>query len=171
MSRDPHAFFLFYCSLEIIPFFVILDSSADSPNAWGGQIRRSSSIFCAPNTGRAMEYYLNHGKEGESMMKKTMILQLVAISLLCTATYTFAASGEELFAANCKVCHPDGGNIINPAKTLHLKDRMANNVKTEADIVKRMRDPGPGMTKFDVKTISDKDAQAIAAYILKTFNK
>jgi cytochrome c6 len=92
------------------------------------------------------------------------------------AFYAFAeksaqSSGESLFAANCKVCHPDGGNIINPAKTLQKKDRMANNVKTAADIVNKMRNPGPGMTKFDEKTISDKDAHAIAEYVIKTFNK
>ena len=32
-----------------------------------------------------------------------------------------------------------------------------------------MRNPGEGMTKFDAKTISDKDAKAIAEYVLKTF--
>jgi cytochrome c6 len=32
-----------------------------------------------------------------------------------------------------------------------------------------MRNPGPGMTKFDEKIISTKEAQAIAEYILKTF--
>lgn len=80
-------------------------------------------------------------------------------------------SGEALFKANCAVCHPDGGNIVNPAKTLHKKDREANNVKTASDIIGRMRKPGPGMTQFDEKTISDKDAKEIAEYILKTFNK
>jgi len=32
-----------------------------------------------------------------------------------------------------------------------------------------MRSPGPGMTKFDAKTIPDKEAKAIADYILRTF--
>jgi cytochrome c6 len=32
-----------------------------------------------------------------------------------------------------------------------------------------MRNPGPGMNRFDAKTISDKDAKEIAEYILKTF--
>jgi cytochrome c6 len=32
-----------------------------------------------------------------------------------------------------------------------------------------MRNPGPGMTKFDKKEISDKEAKAIAEYVLKTF--
>ncbi len=79
--------------------------------------------------------------------------------------------GEALFKANCAVCHPDGSNVVNPAKTLHKKDREANNVKTVKDIVGKMRKPGPGMTQFDQKTISDKDAKEIAEYILRTFNK
>jgi cytochrome c6 len=110
------------------------------------------------------------------MMNKMIIAMVVVLGICCTALYAFAqkaspSSGESLFAANCKVCHPDGGNIINPAKTLHKKDRMANNVKTESDIVNKMRNPGPGMTKFEEKTLSDKDAHAIAAYVIKTFNK
>ena len=110
------------------------------------------------------------------MTNKMIIALVVVVGICCTALYAFAQkgspnSGMSLFEANCKVCHPDGGNIINPAKTLHKKDRMANNVKTEADIVNKMRNPGPGMTKFDEKTITDKDAHIIAAYIIKTFNK
>jgi cytochrome c6 len=110
------------------------------------------------------------------MIKKIFFAMFVMVVICCIAFSAFAqkaspSSGESLFAANCQVCHPDGGNIINPAKTLHQKDRHAHNVKTEADIVKIMRNPGPGMTKFDEKTISDKDAHTIAAYVIKTFNK
>jgi cytochrome c6 len=32
-----------------------------------------------------------------------------------------------------------------------------------------MRHPGPGMTQFDEKTISNQEAKAIAAYVLKAF--
>ena len=77
--------------------------------------------------------------------------------------------GEALFKQHCTMCHPDGGNIINPKKTLHAKDLKANNIKSAGDIVKKMRDPGPGMTKFDEKTLPEKDAKAIADYVLKTF--
>lgn len=75
--------------------------------------------------------------------------------------------GAKLFQQNCAACHPNGGNIINPALTLHKKDRDAHGVKTAKDIVGKMRNPGPGMTRFDAKTVSDKDAQEIAAYILQ----
>ena len=77
--------------------------------------------------------------------------------------------GEALFKQHCSVCHVDGGNLISPQKTLHKKDREANNIKSAAAIVKLMRNPGPGMTTFNEKTISEKDAKAIAQYILKTF--
>jgi len=77
--------------------------------------------------------------------------------------------GEELFKRYCAICHHDGGNTVNPQKTLSKKDREANGVKTAEDIVARMRNPGPGMAKFDEKTVVDKDAYEIAEYILKTF--
>ena len=66
--------------------------------------------------------------------------------------------GEKLFKQHCTGCHPNGGNIVNPQKTLSKKDREANKVMTADDIVKLMRNPGPGMSKFDPKLISDKDA-------------
>jgi mono/diheme cytochrome c family protein len=78
-------------------------------------------------------------------------------------------TGEELFNRNCAVCHPGGGNILNKEKNLHKEDRDEFGIKTPEDIVKLMRDPGPGMRKFDEYTISDEDAEKIANYILKTF--
>jgi len=93
----------------------------------------------------------------------------------CLALSGFAAEGqkgnpgEKGFKDHCSMCHPDGGNIINSAKTLHAKDLKANHILKEEDIVKKMRNPGPGMTKFDEKTVPDKEAKEIARYILKTF--
>jgi len=98
-------------------------------------------------------------------------LAIVTATLLCTsvATASFAASGEELFKKHCSACHPDGGNVINPKKTLSKKSLAKNGIKDPQAIVKTMRNPGPGMAKFDKGTVSDKDAKAIAEYILKTF--
>ncbi len=120
-------------------------------------------------------------------MKKTSMLLpiLVAASLLfgmgCqkeqpkeqakeTGNIEAGKSGEALFQQHCSPCHPDGGNNINPQKTLHKKDREANGVKTVEDIIGKMRTPGPGMTKFDERTLPDADAKAIAEYAMKTFN-
>lgn len=79
-------------------------------------------------------------------------------------------SGGALFKEHCALCHPGGGNIVNPQKTLHKKDREAHNVLKESDIIHLMRNPGPGMTKFGPSAIPDHEAKKIAEYILKTFN-
>jgi len=80
-----------------------------------------------------------------------------------------AKSGEALFKQQCAACHPDGGNTMQPKKTLHKADMQANNITKPEDIVKIMRNPGQGMPKFDATTVSDQDATAIAEYILKTY--
>jgi cytochrome c6 len=110
----------------------------------------------------------------EGTMKKTFILlSLFAFAILVSVTIGTAGgedtNGEALFKQHCSVCHPDGGNIVNPQKTLHKKDREANGVKTASDIISKMRNPGPGMTQFDEKAIPDKYAKEIAGYILKAF--
>jgi cytochrome c6 len=79
-------------------------------------------------------------------------------------------TGETEFKLYCSACHADGGNIINPAKTLSKADRDKNGIKTAADIIKLMRNPGEGMSLFDEKTLPEKDAEKIAEYILKTYN-
>jgi len=109
-------------------------------------------------------------REGEITVMKKMYWSLGVAAVCFIASGAFAAStGETKFKELCAVCHPNGGNIINPQKTLMKKVREVNKIKTAADIIKNMRNPGPGMTKFDQKTVSDKDAQTIAEYILKTF--
>ncbi len=78
-------------------------------------------------------------------------------------------SGEKLFNLHCAVCHPQGGNIINPQKTLNKKDCEVSGIKTVPDIIKIIRNGGGGMQKFDANIIPDNDAKKIAQYILKTF--
>ena len=109
-------------------------------------------------------------------MKSLTRIGVLAVSLcLVLASAGFGAAekkvsnGEKLFQEKCAACHPGGGNIIKPSMTLHKKDMEAHGVKTAADIVGKMRNPGPGMTRFDAKAISDKDAKEIAEYILQAF--
>jgi cytochrome c6 len=80
-----------------------------------------------------------------------------------------AKSGETLFKQHCAGCHPNGGNILTAQKSLSKKDLEANKIRTAEDIVTVMRNPGPGMSKFDAKLVPDKEAQQIAEYILTTF--
>ncbi len=82
---------------------------------------------------------------------------------------TVQLPGEALFVRHCAVCHPNGGNIINPEKPLDRASLERNGITDPADIVAIMRKPGPGMMIFDQNVISDQDAEKIAEYILKTF--
>lgn len=108
-------------------------------------------------------------------MRKALVVTSIALALGSAAGFISSASsqsgsaGESLFKLHCAVCHPDGKNIINPAKTLHSKDLKANNITKPEDIVHIMRNPGPGMSKFDENKISAGDAEKIAHYILETF--
>ncbi len=108
-------------------------------------------------------------------MKRILVIAGAIAVISAGATALFGSSsaadqaGETLFKQHCAACHPGGTNIINPQKTLQKKVREANNVKTADDIINLMRNPGPGMTKFDKNTVSDKSAKEIAEYVLKTF--
>lgn len=103
------------------------------------------------------------------MFFRSSLLAYVFIALLCSIGgfgCSSGRSGEALFMKHCTVCHPNGGNIINPRKTLRKKDLAASNIRSEDDIVKIIRNPGPGMSRFDEKMLSDRDARDIARYIL-----
>jgi cytochrome c6 len=95
----------------------------------------------------------------------------VGIILVSGCSPQTGMSGEALFAQHCAGCHPDGGNTINSQKTLHRKNLESNNIKTPGEIVSKMRNPGVGMPRFDRNIITDKDANKIAKYILKEFQK
>jgi len=62
-----------------------------------------------------------------------------------------------------------GGNTVNPKKPLGAKELAEHGITKEEDIVKLMRTPGAGMTKFDEATVSDSDAKKIASYVLTSF--
>jgi cytochrome c6 len=102
-------------------------------------------------------------------MKKKLIGIVGIATLIFASSSAIAASGEALFKQHCATCHPAGGNIVNPKLTLQKKDLDRQGIKNWEGVVKYMRKPGPGMPAFDAKTIADKDAKAIAEYVLKTF--
>jgi cytochrome c6 len=113
-------------------------------------------------------------------MKETMGRFVVALAIMGAAllpalsahcSEEALAKGKAAFLHNCIACHADGGNEVNPEKTFSRADLQRNNIHTPADIVRIMRNPGPGMLKFDAATLSDEDAHVIAEYILATFDK
>jgi cytochrome c6 len=106
-------------------------------------------------------------------MKKLLftatLLTVTTFATSALADGTGKIDGKKEFAEHCASCHADGGNIVNPAKTLKKIDREANGIKNWQDVVKKMRNPGPGMNRFEKKDVSDREARAIAEYIIKTF--
>lgn len=106
-------------------------------------------------------------------MKKIfpLVFALSAAGLwLSTAnTAQAAADGKALFTQHCSACHPNGGNIIGAEYALHKAARGVNKVNSVEAIVGKMRNPGPGMSKFDSNYLPDSDAKAIVEYIMKTF--
>jgi cytochrome c6 len=108
-------------------------------------------------------------------MKKVLAGTIVAagISLFVISGFADEKSnvkiGETDYNERCVACHPGGGNVFNPQKTLHKKDLEANNIRTPEDIIKIMRNPGPNMTRFDENSLPEKEAKEIAEYILENF--
>jgi cytochrome c6 len=103
-------------------------------------------------------------------MKKLLLLFVLLMACLSAAIVGAQDNiGEALFNEHCAVCHPGGGNIINPKKTLHSSDLTANNIAKPEAIIAIMRNPQPGMSKFDDEKIPDNFARKLAEYILKTF--
>jgi cytochrome c6 len=100
----------------------------------------------------------------------TVCLLALAVAVVpCRADVKGKIDGKKEFQQHCAVCHANGGNIVNPKKTLKKADLAANGIKSWQDIVKVMRHPGPGMTPFPPKDIGDAEARAIAEYVQKAF--
>ncbi len=106
-------------------------------------------------------------------MKKSIVISALAFVFIMFAVACHAKdpgmSGAELFKQHCAPCHSGGGNVIEPAYTLHKKDLKEHGITKPKDVIAKMRNPGPGMTAFDRNTISDSDAEKIGEYVLKTF--
>lgn len=138
-----------------------------SPDVWTGTVNKMRKVFGAEisdaDAGVIASYLaMNYGTE----KKSTAVTASGKDPTPGTAT---KLSGEESFKKYCVACHAGGGNIIMPAKTLHRKDREANGVKTAADVVRLLRNPGPGMPKFDEKSVPEAEAKAIAEYVIDAF--
>lgn len=116
--------------------------------------------------------YITGGGSMKRIVTLFVVFSVAGLFLVFGVTAKEASKedpGEKLFMKHCSKCHPNGGNVVIIAKSLNPRDREVNKVRTEEDIIKLMRNPGPGMVKFGKDVISEKDAKAIAEYIMKTF--
>lgn len=102
-------------------------------------------------------------------MNKPIVVAVLVLFTCLGYTGAALADGKGDFEQFCSGCHPDGGNTINPAKTLRKMTREANGIRRPADIVRILRNPGEGMRRYTKQDLSNERAEALAAYILKTF--
>jgi cytochrome c6 len=77
--------------------------------------------------------------------------------------------GEALFRQYCAACHPNGGNVSDPERSLYGSVLRRKHITMPEDIVRIMRNPLSRMIRFDASALPDKDARAIAEYVLKAF--
>ncbi len=103
-------------------------------------------------------------------MKRYRVLVLAVAGSVLAASTAFA-QGREIFKTKCASCHPSGSNIINKEKTLFKRDLDRNKLKSVDALVRYMRNPGPGMTKYDMKDLPDKDAREVAKYIIQSYRQ
>ena len=76
-------------------------------------------------------------------------------------------TGQEIFAANCTTCHPDGGNTVDPTKPV-LHSALLQNL----DIFKMwLRHPAEPMPPFSSSDIPDEKVKELYAYIQNVLNK
>ncbi len=102
-------------------------------------------------------------------MPVSVCLSVTVLISVGNAEVNGKLDAKAAYDKHCASCHPAGGNIINKTKSLKKADLRKSGVKNWQDVVAKMRNPGPGMQPFTKQAISDKEAKAIAEYILKTF--
>jgi cytochrome c6 len=137
-----------------------------SPDQWTGTVNKMRKVFGADFSDADAAVIASYLASNYGPGPKTAAS---APGKDPASTVAMNVSGEASFKKYCAACHAGGGNIIRPEKSLHRKDREANGVKTAADIVRLLRNPGPGMPKFDAKSVPEAEANAIAEYVIDAF--
>ena len=72
-----------------------------------------------------------------------------------------APSGEVLFKEQCALCHPNGGNVVNPKHQL----KSGHHMKTFKDFLSWIRKPESPMPPFPPAKISEAQAKELYAFI------
>jgi mono/diheme cytochrome c family protein len=116
-------------------------------------------------------------KENKSQMYKltmpktysmfvTLILLFSALPAFSAPRKADAKAGKQLFEAmNCSMCHPSGGNALNPKKPLRGEEFKKTFSDADIALVVRKGVPGTAMDAFRKDRLSDEQLSDIIAYI------
>lgn len=103
-------------------------------------------------------------------MRPAAVIALAAAGYcLAACSATSGQSGAALFATHCAGCHPNGGNTVNPAKTLSRVHREAGGIRSAGDVAAYIRNPGPDMPSFPEGMIPEGDAVKIGEHVVTVF--
>ncbi|MEC4746926.1 c-type cytochrome [Methylomicrobium sp. Wu6] len=105
------------------------------------------------------------------MLRSTFLLVLSALifGFIGNVHAADASAGAEVFANNCMSCHSGGKNLINPAKSLSIKDLKDNKMDSEAEIITLVTNGKPPMPAFGTSLSADQ-IKNIAAYVMQQAN-
>jgi mono/diheme cytochrome c family protein len=84
------------------------------------------------------------------------------------ATSEQLGKGDQIFSSSCRVCHVNGGNVINPSLPLRGSQKLSD-FKTFLSFIRNplMPDGSRGaMPSFSESQISDKDAENLYIYFV-----
>lgn len=100
------------------------------------------------------------------------------VVFLTAAMFTFAtpalagdaASGAQVFSANCAACHAGGNNVVNGAKTLKKED-LAKYEKNSIEAITNQVNNGNGAMPAFKGRLSDAQIDDVATYVLSQSEK
>jgi len=84
------------------------------------------------------------------------------------ATSEQLGKGEQIFRSSCRVCHANGGNVINPSLPLRGSQKLSD-IKTFLSFIRNPHMPNGSrgdMPSFPESQISDNDAANLYQYFL-----
>lgn len=99
----------------------------------------------------------------------------IAATAACLLTQQPAFSAEAglvIFESKCAACHADGGNVINPGKTLSAQALEKNKYSTQEAVVNLVRNGKGQMPKYQgaipaISRLDDQQLEDVAAYVLE----
>lgn len=118
--------------------------------------------------------------EPDPKRKRTLKKLLFAVLLVLTfITFSFpnpafaagdAASGANVFKANCNACHLGGKNVVNTRKTLNKSDLEKYGMYSADAIITQVTNGKGAMPRFGGR-LTPKQIEDVAAYVLAQADK
>lgn len=101
------------------------------------------------------------------MLKRllAMAFAIITVATLGWANPALADGAATLFSGNCAACHANGGNVLNPAKTLSLADLEKNGKDSVEAIAYQVTNGKAPMPAFGGRLTDDQIAE-VAEYVL-----